>query len=59
MKEISKEKKNLEKSMVVLRNEISQLEITIQEAKEQEKLLVEYPDLNGPVNTDFAGMYVR
>ena len=43
--------------MVELKSEISQLESTLEEAKEHEKLLVEYPDLNGPVNPDFTGKY--
>ncbi len=45
----------MEESITELEDGIGQLEKQVQEAKEKEKLLVEYPDLNGPVNRDLAG----
>ena len=41
--------------MVDLQSEIHKLEATVQEANEKYQLLVEYPDLNGPVNADIQG----
>lgn len=38
-----------------LQGEIKQLEVTLEEVKERERLMIEYPDLNGPVNPDMTG----
>ncbi|KAK6192725.1 hypothetical protein SNE40_004149 [Patella caerulea] len=52
---LAKEKDDLEKTMEETRHIIQQMEKQVNEAKEREKLLVEYPDLNGPVNPDYKG----
>ena len=41
--------------MVELQTDIQQLERTLGEAREEQQLLLQYPDLNGPVNTDLQG----
>ena len=53
--QLKQDKEGLEGSMAELKQEISQLEGWLQEAKDQQRLLVEYPDLNGPVNANIAG----
>jgi hypothetical protein len=50
-------KEAVEKSIQELNYTIGVLEDQVQELKEREKLIVEYPDLNGPVNADFTGMF--
>ena len=40
-----------------LRGEVREMERKLEKAREQERLLVEYPDLNGPVNKDLTGVY--
>ena len=51
-----KDKESLEQSIHDLEETISDLRGQIQAAKEHEKLLIQYPDLNGPVNPDLSGM---
>ncbi|XP_013408045.1 coiled-coil domain-containing protein 157 isoform X2 [Lingula anatina] len=53
--ELNKEKSSLEQAMQQLEQNIAALTQDLQEAQERERLLVEYPDLNGPVNPDLAG----
>ena len=55
VKQLKRDKENLKDSMVELQTDIRKLEGTIQDAKEREQLMVEYPDLNGPVNPDLQG----
>ena len=55
VKQLKRDKENLEDSMLELQTDIRKLEGTIQDAKEREQLMVEYPDLNGPVNPDLQG----
>ena len=54
---MSEEKNSLASSVAQVRREICELQTQLAEAQEQEKLLVAYPDLNGPVNTDLTGRY--
>ncbi|KAL5016109.1 hypothetical protein ScPMuIL_005698 [Solemya velum] len=56
MQELVTEKQKLEKSIDELEQTIQDLETNLEEAKEQEKLLVAYPDLHGPVNPDVQGI---
>ena len=56
--DLQREKAKMEDSIAELEDSISHLETQLKDAKEKEKLLIEYPDLNGPVNSDFAGMYM-
>ncbi|ESO97771.1 hypothetical protein LOTGIDRAFT_72099, partial [Lottia gigantea] len=55
MKKLVSEKDKLEKNMGETKSLIEKLEEQVKEAREREKLLVEYPDLNGPVNPDYKG----
>lgn len=57
MSELTREKTKLEHSISELQSNIGVLEEQIQENKEREQLLVTYPDLNGPVNSDLTGKY--
>ena len=56
--QLTKEKEKLEQSIQELETSLGPLEEQVTEAKEREKLLVEYPDLNGPVNPDYEGRQV-
>ena len=49
------EKKSLSNSIKESQEMISQLEVKLEESKERERMIVEYPDLNGPVNPDLSG----
>lgn len=55
IKNLEKEKKKLEKSVRTAQESVSALKSELDEAKQRERLIVEYPDLNGPVNTDLHG----
>ncbi|KAJ8312417.1 hypothetical protein KUTeg_009790 [Tegillarca granosa] len=55
IEQISTEKVELEKSICSLQDNIKVIEGKLEEAKERERLLIEYPDLNGPVNPDLTG----
>lgn len=52
---VTREKTELEESITCLQQNIDTLENKIQEATERERLMIEYPDLNGPVNPDISG----
>ncbi|XP_067932683.1 coiled-coil domain-containing protein 157-like [Watersipora subatra] len=52
---IEMEKGELKKSIKSLQETIGGLELDLNSMKERERLLVEYPDLNGPVNPDMTG----
>ena len=56
-KEISRQKESLQGAVGELKADILEMERKLERAGEQERLLVEYPDLNGPVNTDLAGKW--
>lgn len=45
--------------MSSLEGTVEKLEQDVASMKERERLMVEYPDLNGPVNADVAGMHTR
>ena len=51
-----KEKETLEQSVQDQNDTIESLEKQLSQAKENEKLLIMYPDLNGPVNSQLNGM---
>lgn len=53
--ELSAQKEELQGSITTLKSDIQQLENKLEEAVEREKLLIEYPDLHGPVNPDMQG----
>ncbi|XP_059144278.1 coiled-coil domain-containing protein 157-like isoform X2 [Physella acuta] len=55
IKNLEKEKKKLEKSVKAAQESVSALTSELEEAKQRERLIVEYPDLNGPVNSDLHG----
>ncbi|CAG2195537.1 unnamed protein product [Mytilus edulis] len=52
---VSREKTELEESITSLQQNINTLETRIQESADRERLMIEYPDLNGPVNPDLNG----
>lgn len=52
---MTREKTELEESINSLQQNIDTLEARIEEAAERERLMIEYPDLNGPVNPDLTG----
>ena len=52
---MKRDKSSIEQSLVDLQQDIQQMEKTLQQAKEQQELLLQYPDLNGPVNPDVQG----
>ncbi|XP_061198305.1 coiled-coil domain-containing protein 157-like [Saccostrea echinata] len=53
--ELSSQKEELEGSIETLKSDIQHLESKLEEAVEREKLMIEYPDLNGPVNPGMKG----
>lgn len=52
---IEKEKRELRSTITQLEHNISSLESDLGKMKDRERLLVEYPDLNGPVNANMQG----
>lgn len=54
---LAKDKDSLEQTIQDLSDNIKELEAQSDRAKENERLLIMYPDLNGPVNPDISGMY--
>ncbi|XP_060064731.1 coiled-coil domain-containing protein 157-like [Ylistrum balloti] len=52
---LSAEKEQLQESISQLETSIKTLEHQLEDAKERERLMIEYPDLNGPVNRDLQG----
>lgn len=51
------DKESLEQSIDTLQVTVDSLNDKLEEAKERERLIVEYPDINGPVNKDLTGIY--
>lgn len=49
------DKESLEQTISTLETTVESLSEKLEEAKERERLIVEYPDLNGPVNPDLTG----
>ena len=58
-KEICRQKESLQGAVGELKRDILEMERKLERAREQERMLVEYPDLNGPVNTDLAGKWTK
>ena len=52
---LTRDKARLEESISELRENVGQLEQQVHDAKEKERMLIEYPDLNGPVNKNLIG----
>ena len=50
------DKESLEQTINTLEKSVGTLNDKLEESKERERLIVEYPDLNGPVNPDLTGM---
>ena len=55
IRSLSEEKRSLEQSIQETEAQIKAMEEKLVEAKERERLIIEYPDLNGPVNPDLQG----
>ncbi|CAG5122628.1 unnamed protein product [Candidula unifasciata] len=55
IKNLELEKLKMQKSMQETEKVIQSFEAELKEAKERERMIVEYPDLNGPVNPDLLG----
>ena len=49
------DKESLEQTIGTLESSLDSLNNKLEEAKERERLIVEYPDINGPVNPDLTG----
>ena len=52
---LEKNKARLETSIRELENNIEDSERQLNVAQDRERLMIEYPDLNGPVNRDITG----
>ncbi|KAL4224088.1 hypothetical protein ACF0H5_017542 [Mactra antiquata] len=52
---IMNDKESLEQTISTLETTVESLNDKLEEAKERERLIVEYPDINGPVNPDLSG----
>ncbi|XP_071110838.1 coiled-coil domain-containing protein 157-like [Haliotis cracherodii] len=52
---LNTEKTSLKKSIADTEGRIERLEKSLEEARERERMIIEYPDLNGPVNPDYQG----
>ncbi|XP_013063905.2 coiled-coil domain-containing protein 157-like [Biomphalaria glabrata] len=55
LKNLEKEKKLLEKSLKESLATADVLKSQLEEVKERERMILEYPDLNGPINRDYQG----
>ncbi|XP_041348129.1 coiled-coil domain-containing protein 157-like [Gigantopelta aegis] len=55
IKDLTRQKDEIQKDLQETRELIQKLEVKLEEAKERERLIIEYPDLNGPVNPDYQG----
>lgn len=55
IKNLNAEKAELERCIEETEAQIKELEVQVEQAKERERMLIEYPDLNGPVNPDLHG----
>ena len=56
IRNLNEEKKSLEQGIRETEAQIKVMEERLVEAKERERLIIEYPDLNGPVNPDLQGI---
>ena len=52
------DKESLEQTIGTLESSLDVLNDKLEDAKERERLIVEYPDINGPVNPDLTGTMV-
>lgn len=52
------EKTSLKNKIRELEGTVSDMERSLGDMKERERLMVEYPDLNGPVNADMTGTFL-
>lgn len=57
VEKIESEKSQLREQITSLEQTVTNLEQDVTSMKERERLMVEYPDLNGPVNVNMAGMF--
>ncbi|XP_005112671.2 coiled-coil domain-containing protein 157 [Aplysia californica] len=55
MKNLQKEKETLEESIKETGKSLADMEQQLREAADRERMIIEYPDLNGPVNSDLQG----
>ncbi|XP_045171608.2 coiled-coil domain-containing protein 157-like isoform X2 [Mercenaria mercenaria] len=55
MEHVLADKESLEQSITTLETTVESLNDKLEEAKERERLIVGYPDINGPVNPDISG----
>lgn len=55
LEKIDNERTQLKANIRSLEETVGKLETDLSSMREREKLLVEYPDLNGPVNPDLSG----
>lgn len=55
IRNLNEEKSRLEASIQATEEQIHHLESQLGEAKDRERMLIEYPDLNGPVNPNLQG----
>lgn len=55
IRNLNEEKSELEKSISETEAQIQQLESRLVEARDRERMIIEYPDLNGPVNPNLQG----
>ena len=58
LKNVQKEKEQLEESFAASQSALENLEKKLKESEERERMIIEYPDLNGPVNQNLQGMYM-
>lgn len=56
LESIQTEKSTLRGKVTELERTVSGMERDLAGMRERERLLVEYPDLNGPVNSNVSGM---
>ena len=53
---VQADKESLEQTIGTLESSLDVLNDKLEDAKERERLIVEYPDINGPVNPDLTGI---
>ncbi|PAA90664.1 hypothetical protein BOX15_Mlig010910g1, partial [Macrostomum lignano] len=55
IKTLTEAQDNLTLSVQRLKSQVSDLQTSLQKSEDEKRLLIEYPDLNGPVNQDVEG----
>jgi len=53
--QLAADRESLEQTVTTLEESMAALTTRLDEARDRERLLLDYPDINGPVNPDLVG----